>query len=99
MNLEYCYNSDFAISINRIVLLQMLCLNCGAIGVRTPALPYWYLAYNEISQVLRSGDSEKVVQTTKKYQCEWVVSYQKLLDKNLIPRYEGEELFLYQVSK
>ncbi len=66
---------------------------------REDPLPYWYLAYNEISQALRSGNSEKVLQTAKKYQCEWVVSYQKLSDKNLIPRYEGEELFLYQVSK
>ncbi len=66
---------------------------------RESALPYWYLAYQEINQVLRSGNAQKVVQTAKKYQCEWIVSYQKLSDEKLIPRYEGEELFLYQVNE
>lgn len=70
----------------------------GSKAERDFFLPYWYLAYSEISRALHSGSPTRLSETAQKYGCRFIAAEGVIDDENWRCLYAGRKYNLYGKS-
>ena len=58
-------------------------------------LPYWYLAYSEISATLQSGNADRLLETARKYGCRYIAAEGVISNQGWKCLYTGRKYNLY----
>jgi hypothetical protein len=58
-------------------------------------LPYWYLAYSEISAALHSGNADRLIEMARKYGCKYIAAEQPVKNEGWKCLYTGQRYNLY----
>ena len=62
---------------------------------RESYLPYWYLAYSEISTALHSESTDRLLETAKKYGCRYIAAEHPVESEDWKCLYTGLKYNLY----